>query len=260
MLALCLASAPAAAEEEDEPTVGPDRPDVSDNTITIEPGLAQLELGFNYGRASADETGIATPVLVRVGVWNAAELRLSGDAFVRQTTPTGSASGLGDLGLGAKLRFWEEGDLYPSLGLEPGLKIPTASREKGLGSGSPDAGVALLTGKDLPLQLHTDVNLGLTYLADARNDGSGQVQAGASISTGLALLDGRINPFWEIYWFSPEAPGEGHVVSTDFGVIAVVANRVALDASADIGLTDAAGQFTVGGGMSFLFGSRPSDQ
>jgi hypothetical protein len=44
--------------------------------------------------------------------------------------------GLGDLELGAKFRFIDEGPLRPQIGVFPLVFVPTGSKERGLGSGS----------------------------------------------------------------------------------------------------------------------------
>jgi hypothetical protein len=74
--------------------------------------------------------------------------------------PTADARGFGDVTIGAKWRFWENGPL--SLGLKPEITLPTGDEAKGLGNGRPTYSLTFLaagTGKQGSVYL----NLGYSY-------------------------------------------------------------------------------------------------
>lgn len=72
---------------------------------------------------------------------------------------TSRESGLGDLSLEVKWRFFEKEGF--SFALKPGLTLPTGNERKGLGNGRPSYGLAFITTKELgPLAFHA--NLGYT--------------------------------------------------------------------------------------------------
>jgi hypothetical protein len=242
---LALASSPEAM---------PDRPDASDSTSTMQPGWAQLELGALASRESAADTSVGTPFVLRVGLSEPIELRLGGDGFVWRSTDEGSEAGVGDLSMGFKIRFFDEGDWYPSVGLEPVLIVPVASRARGLGSGRPTFLGTLLASKDLFAGLHADANVAINAVGVEGRGGEFHAQGLVSLSLSRSFLGGALTPFAEVYGMTGEAPGDPITANTDFGVVALVHRRVAIDAAADIGLTEAAPRFTGTVGVTLLLG------
>src|SRR5262249_56989540 len=96
-------------------------------------------------------------------VW--VEVRIGSDGLVTPSTPGASAAGIGNVQIGAKLRLWAEAGGVPVLSILPTMNLPVASAEKGLGSGSADYTVALLTGRDFGRHIHPDVNYGAGPIA-----------------------------------------------------------------------------------------------
>src|SRR5207302_4391591 len=89
------------------------------------------------------------------------EGRIGTDGWLSRVDAGGAASGPGNVQLGAKLRLWADPGGIPVLSILPTVNLPTASAEKGLGSGDADYTVAVLTGTDFLKRAHIDVNYGI---------------------------------------------------------------------------------------------------
>lgn len=113
LLALCLATAAHA----DEP-ISADRPDFVESSSVVGKGRFQLETGFNSEHHKADgvkERATSTPTLLRFGLSDSLEFRVSSDGFSRlrsEDTTTGITTrerGYSDLNIGIKWNT-HEGD------------------------------------------------------------------------------------------------------------------------------------------------------
>ena len=87
----------------------------------------QLELNGETSR-DAGVRGKAAAATLSYGVLENADLQLTGTY-----QDIGTASGRGDTAIDLKWRFWESGAL--SLGLKPGITLPTGRDERGIGTG-----------------------------------------------------------------------------------------------------------------------------
>src|SRR5581483_2503385 len=142
---------PSSAE-----TVEPDRPDVTNGTFIVAEGLLQLEFGGLYTRASRTDRSFGSPVTARLGVFDWLELRLGSDGLLSHADQTGRESGIGNTQIGAKLRLWADPGGLPVVSILPAVNLPTANSERGLGSGSADYTIAMLTGTDVGRHAHVD--------------------------------------------------------------------------------------------------------
>jgi hypothetical protein len=109
-------------------------PLVGDDTGTQGAGGNQIEIGYDYDRSSLDgvtDSGHSFPITYTRGVTDALDLYVSA---VRLSSPT---SGWGNVGLGAKWRFYENEATGLSLGFEPKVQLPVSSEDEasGLGNG-----------------------------------------------------------------------------------------------------------------------------
>src|SRR5262249_42237445 len=172
-------------------------------------------------------------------VW--VEVRIGSDGLVTPSTPGASAAGIGNVQIGAKLRLWAEAGGVPVLSILPTMNLPVASAEKGLGSGSADYTVALLTGRDFGRHLHPDVH----HRVGAIGASDGQphfLQQLVSVSVSAAVSD-NWNPYVETFWLSRDEPGGGAIGGVDAGAIYEIGARYALDGGAQFGVTSDAPAF-----------------
>ncbi len=224
----------ARAQEPTRDAIEPDRPDVTNGTHIVDIGLLQIEIGGLYTRIDSAQHSAGTPFTARVGLFDWLEARIGTDGLLAQTDGFTSVTGIGNVQVGAKLRLWADPGGIPVLSILPTVNIPAASPQKGLGSGTADYTLALLTGTDIGRHAHVDVNYGVGSIGA----GEGEphfVQHLVSVSASDAISD-NWNPYIEAYWFSrQEADGSG-VTAVDAGAIYELGSRYALDGGVQIGL------------------------
>jgi len=256
LIALCailaLGASVAAAEEDFIPT---DRPSVSTSTVTVPPGALQIESGVEYTRSrlshGQNEQQFLVDVLLRAGITSRLEARLDMNPLV-WLKDADTNIGFGDLTLSVKYRFFDspEGSRWPSLGVLPFVKLPTARSP--IGSERVDFGCTALATFDLPWQLSLDANVGLA--------GLGQSQGAAFLlqETVSASLNRQISARWamygELFYASPSERGSRDVVGFDTGVQFLVLPRVVLDMAAQVARGTPGPDFAIRVGLSVRFG------
>ncbi|MDI7260064.1 MAG: transporter [Thermodesulfobacteriota bacterium] len=145
-------------------------PLITDDTGTQGKGKFQVEVNseFNYDREKEEgvmtkETGAEIGTILSYGIRDNIDIVL-GMPFqwlkIKEDGElTSRESGISDLSLEVKWRFYEKDDL--SFALKPGITLPTGKEKKGLGNGRPSYGLTFITTKELgPWVLH--FNLGYT--------------------------------------------------------------------------------------------------
>jgi hypothetical protein len=156
-LAGFLASVATAQEPARDPhAVQPERPTVATHAYTVAPGWLEIEAGVELDLHADRSSGAGAPVLIKVGL----APRLQADFDVALVRPaSGNALGLGDLAVGLKWRLFERAPIVGDFTVIPSLKLPTAPTASGLGTGTTDLGLVLVSSHQLgPIEL--DVNLG----------------------------------------------------------------------------------------------------
>ncbi len=161
--------------------------------------------------------------------------------------------------MSGKVRFLDEQEQrwWPSLGVIPFVKIPTASSTKGFGTGIADFGAIPLASKDLPWDLHADLNIGLAGIGVAGDPGGMIFRNTASLSISSPFPLKGLTTLWEIFYSSREAPDTRHILGTTLGLIYTVHPRVALDAALEVGLGGDASDYAIRGGITLLLGRLP---
>jgi hypothetical protein len=261
VLAIMLAMAgsaraqePARAQEaaRAQETIEPDRPDVTNGTHIVDIGLLQVEIGGLYTHAGADQQAFGSPLTARLGLLPWLEARIGTDGFLSQSDPVGSVTGLGNLQLGAKLRLWASPGGVPVLSILPTVNLPTASVEKGLGSGDTDFTLAVLTGADIGRHGHVDINYGIGVIG-AGGGAPHFAQHLVSVSASVAASD-KWNPYVETFWLSRQESGGGAIAAFDLGAIYELGSRFAVDGGIQIGVSGSAPDLAAFGGLSIIVG------
>ena len=155
-----LAGAAAAAQEpaRDPHAVQPERPTVATHAYTVAPGWVEIEAGVELDRYADASRGEAAPIVVKIGVAPRLQLELDGAVL---HPPAGGTTGVGDLAVGLKWRVLYNAPILGNLSLQPSLKLPTAPTASGLGTGTTDVGLLLISSHDLgPISM--DLNVGYT--------------------------------------------------------------------------------------------------
>lgn len=159
-LASVLAAAVARAQvaPRDPHAVQPERPTVATHAYTVAPGWVEIEAGVEADRYAGGAQGGVAPVLVKIGLARGVQLDLSGAGL---RPPAGSATGIGDLSVAAKVRVLRGAPVLGDVSVQPSLKLPTAPTGSGLGTGTTDVGLLLISSHSLgPVEM--DLNLGYT--------------------------------------------------------------------------------------------------
>jgi Putative MetA-pathway of phenol degradation len=230
----------------------PDRPDVTNGTHIVDTGLLQMEFGGLYTRISADERNGGSPFTARVGLAEWLEARIGADGLLSQVAGGSRATGFGNVQIGAKLRLWADPGGIPVLSILPTVNLPTASADKGLGSGDADYTVVFLTGTDFLTRGHIDINYGIGQIG-AGNGRPHFVQHLVSASASVAATEAW-NPYAEVFWFSRQGPDAGAMAAMDVGAIFTVNPRLALDGGMQFGLSQAAPGVAAFAGISVVVG------
>lgn len=251
MSAGAMAQVPAPPPDDDP--LQPDRPDVTNGTHIVDVGLLQVEIGGLYTHPSRAQQALGSPITARVGLADWIEARFGTDGVLTNVDHGVAQVGIGNLQVGAKLRLWADPGGMPVLSILPGINVPTASAEKGLGSGDADYTLAVLTGTDIGVRGHIDVNYGISAIGA----GGGRPHFAQHLVSASAsyTLTHQWNPYAEVFWFSRQDPLGGAATSVDLGAIYAVSPRLALDGGLEAGLTRAAPSFAAFGGVSVVVGN-----
>ncbi len=163
-----LVAGPAIAAAQEPPldphAVQPERPTVATHAYTVAPGWIEIEAGGEIDRYPDGSQGMAAPVVVKIGLARGLQLDLDG-ALSRP--PAGRTTGVGDLAAGLKWRVLYDAPVLGNFSLQSSLKLPTAPTASGLGTGTTDVALLLISSHDLgPVSM--DLNVGYT-----RRSGSG---------------------------------------------------------------------------------------
>lgn len=127
-------------------------PLITEDTATQGQGNGQLELTLEYGHdeaADAEKNAADLAAVLSYGLLDNLDLMLSLPFSRADTLAAGSTTrvqGLGDIGLDAKWRFYEEGPL--SVALKAGGSFATGDETQGLGAGKSNLGVNLVASYD----------------------------------------------------------------------------------------------------------------
>jgi hypothetical protein len=248
---LCVATV-CGAQDQPRDAIEPDRPDVTNGTHIVDTGLLQFEIGGLYTHAGARQHAVGTPFTARVGLFEWLEARIGTDGLLTQTDGFTNVTGIGNVQVGAKLRLWADPGGIPVLSILPTVNIPAASAQKGLGSGTADYTLALLTGTDIGRHAHVDVNYGIGSIGAGDGDPH-FIQHLVSVSASDAISD-NWNPYIEAYWFSRQAIDGAPVTALDAGAIYELGARYAIDGGVQIGISRTAPPFAAFGGISIIVG------
>jgi hypothetical protein len=242
--------------EADEPEVKPSRPGVANPAEIAEPGVLQLEFGYDSNfRAREVRAEHTMPVTLRYSVAKRLLLQLDSEVIRSETDEQtrDRAAGFGDTRVGFQFVAAEEGKGHPALAFAYFAKLPTADESKGLGTGRFGHKLVGLLSKKVG---KADVDFNAAYLLAGREDGPGWEHGGQG-----AVSVSR--DFKNHYGFDAELSGQSLDDVQPRGIFALGAlrytkgRRVVFDAGARFGLNPEAPRFGVFAGMTVGL-TRPS--
>ncbi|HEX8293448.1 MAG TPA: transporter [Pyrinomonadaceae bacterium] len=242
--------------EEEEPEVKPSRPGVASPAEIPEPGVLQLEFGYDSNfRAREVRAEHTMPFTLRYSAAKRLLLQLDFEAVRSETDEQtrGREAGFGDTRVGFQFVAAEEGEGHPALAFAYSAKLPTADESKGLGTGRFDHKVVGLLSKKVG---EADVDFNVAYLLVGEEGGAGWEHGGQG-----AVSVSR--DFKNHFGFEAELSGQSHDDVQPRGLFALGAlrytkgRRVVFDAGARFGLNPEAPRFGLFAGMTVGV-TRPS--
>jgi hypothetical protein len=239
--AICQVPPDAASAATD---IGTDRPAVTNSSAVVREKVFQTENGLLYTTGQPHSTLDLPASLIRVGVGESTELRLTApDFYYDDATPVGPRSGFGDLTIGLKRQLDAPGgfQIAPILS----LSLPTGSH--GISSHGYDPSVQLPWSRKLSAHWTA---AGMLSVYVPTENGSHAV-AGES----TFLIDRQITKPWDAFveyvGDFPDSGGPRHLLH--FGTAYKVNSQQQLDVHVGVGLSAAAMDHFVGLGYSFRF-------
>ncbi len=236
-------------EEEKEKEIKPSRPGVANPAEIPEPGVLQVEFGYDSNFRARDVRAEHTlPVTLRYSAAKRLLLQLDFEAVRSQTDEQTRerAAGFGDTRVGFQVVALEDGPGHPALAFAYFAKLPTADEAEGLGTGRFDHKLVGLLSKKVG---ETDVDINAAYLLVGREDGPGREHGGqAAVSVS--------RDFKNHFGFEAELSGQSLDDVQPRGLFALgalryTANpRLVFDAGARFGLNPQAPRFGLFAGMS----------
>jgi Putative MetA-pathway of phenol degradation len=250
--ALCAVSHAATAQQPPI-EVNPNRPTFATPATTTQFGVAELEFGVQQSFLHEGSTAFTSPTLLKLGVAEDFEIRLSTDGLVRHSgAPGDSETGLADLSLGAQWCFSHHGPFATDVALQLTHKFPTASVRRGLGSGESDTSAAVFLSRDFGVN-HVDVNVIHTWLGLPPASGGGVAHQPAWALSVSHNLDRTWSFGGEFYGIGGTRINNS-VVSNLWYIAYKPLSRLVLDMGVDVGLSPGAERYSVLAGLTYGIG------
>ena len=118
-------------------------PLVTDHAGTVEPGRRQLNAGYKFSR-TASVSSHSFPINPVLGRSSRGELGATFGYQWTENSGNSDANSITDLTLATKWRLWQTAGDKLQLSSRLDLKLPTASRDRGLGTGNLDVGGVII--------------------------------------------------------------------------------------------------------------------
>lgn len=233
------------------PSVSTDRPDATNGTFTVAPGVWQLEAGMDVVPSERlgdpDEPPLSIPMTLRIGVTERIELR----TFDGDPLPWFDARGRGGegLSLGAKVRLLDviPGRRRPSLGFQPYVSLPSFHPQTWPGA---ELGVIGLWTQPLTSWLLFDVNASIEVGAPGRSQ---QRSLGSLLSVSVLVeMFPRFVPYAEVYALMDWQDQDGTVLAVDGGVVFLASRRLSFDVAARADVVATRPEYGLLAGISVL--------
>ncbi len=217
-----------------------DRPGASTSPSTVAKGVIQWEQGVQYDGDGAKGAFTFSSTLLRYGLFDGVELRLSGDGFIYDNTERWKPAFSG-VNIGAKIRCCEGNGALPSISVLADFSIPCTGT-KGFVVENFAPSLYLLFDNALNDKLSLGYNLGAEW-----DGASPSPQAFAALCLGCSLTE-ELGCFVESYNYFGKA---GNQFCADFGFNYMVARKVQLDVAANLDLCDPAHCWAVSFGVAW---------
>ena len=226
--------------------IATDRPDQTETTVLVPSHYFQAEFGFGKENADKENYNLIHPTaLFKYGLSKRFELRLETNyvsAFDHLIPQSKTITGFEPIRFGFRTALWEEKKLIPKTSLLVHFGIPVLATKN---FKAKHVAPSFL----LAMQNSLTEHIALSYNVGAEWDGFSSIPYWLySLSSGYDLGK-RWDAFFEIFGVAQK--NELAQNSLDAGLGFYISNNVKIDASAGIGITDAAVDYFFGIGFSF---------
>ncbi len=212
----------------------PNRPTVADPAEITQYGVLELEYGWEHAWHGQGGRENNFGGLLKFAVLCDLELRWESASFLDLKDGTGVRRGVGDSWIGAQYRFHHQSVHVPTLAFSYALKAPSASVQKGLGSGLVDHQFKFLATKDVR-GARFDINASC-FLIGRQSAGGFDHKVEANLSFSHPIK-GKLGITGEVYADTRSNPVTPGFVSNLWALTYNVRPRLVIDAGLDVGLT-----------------------
>ncbi len=225
---------PPAGGEDAPDFIAPARPTVSNPAEFQRPGVLQLEYGFNGNwRAPGGANAEDTPLALRFAVRRRLLLEFDGDSPASQSAEDQRTTGAGDTQLGLQLVLRHEAASRPGVALAYYVKLPTASADKGLGTGRVDHSLLALFSKKSG---GTTFDFNAVYLLAGRTNDDGHASSAQAALAASRDITEHVGLQGEVSGYTRNDAQPG--AAFGLGVVTYkVKRRLVLDCGLRVGLT-----------------------
>lgn len=232
-----------------------DRPDTTESAYTVDAGHFQFEgsfISYTHDNDGADVDAYSImPMNLKIGLLNNVDLQLVINPFDKvRTHDAGNVEqldGFGDMQLRLKINLWGNDSGDTALAIMPFIKFPTAQDD--LGNDHVEGGIIIPLAISLPHDFGLGLMAEIDVVRDAEDDHYGvEFVHTATISHEIV---GPLSGFIEYAGIAPIDTGSTYLAYFDMGLTYEVSPNMVLDCGVNIGLSEAAEDFTFFAGMSF---------
>ena len=225
------------------------RPLTTDDAWTVEKGYFQLETGFDAARQDNHDREYSPSATLTYGLLEQLDLGVGSGYFFSYPKVGQKENGLADTEVKLKYRPLDEKDWRPAFALTGTLKIPIASKSKGLGSGQTDFGMNAIITKSFGKRLVLHLNAGYTFIGEDHVDN----ELNYSMAVQLILTE-KLALVGEFVGINNLNGRKGDdLLSGLIGIQLSITDKFIWDAGIEMGMSKAAPDYRFITGVTFLF-------
>lgn len=236
-----------------------DRPDQTESSSSVKPGVVQLEVGWGYTFDKSATGFVRTnefpQTLVRIGAVDGFEIRLIWNGQIWENpsrSKDDSFNGIGDVAVGGKLELWPEKGSRPEAALLFGFSLPVGDNQFTSGKINPSARMSFAN--KLTDILSLGYNFGFTSVSMETLPGQSQTDyyGQYTIVLGASLSD-KIGAFVELYGDIRIDDSDLPQHSADGGLTFSVKENIQFDLAGGFGISSSSSDWILMSGISIRF-------
>lgn len=226
--------------------LSPDRPDTTENPITVEPGAFQLETTlWSYTKDGGSKSWSLGETNLKAGLTHATDLQLVLRPWIHEQVDGSTQEGFGDIEVRLKYNLWGNDGGKTAGALMPYVSIPS---QTAVSSGEWEGGLII------PVAVELSDRYSISFQVDAFrgwNDDDGDYDWNLlhSSSLGISLTD-EVGMFIEYVGVVGESP---YQATANAGFTWSVTENLQWDIAVGIGLNHAAEDLSIAQGITFRF-------